>query len=302
MKPPGKTGEMVSEFLLGDNPFIGVSHLAQEKARVRIRLKRKADVIQAALKGGATGFTFSTCEPNLKLIRYLHNSSPSVLASLDYYILTPYAQIYIQEASLAGTPSLFKSLIANITSDPASIPSLASTLLTLNPYKFTALFLKSNLKPYLELLPERKVKAILLHEILTEFILAYKMKSLVEYLSRYVREELGVGFGIETRNIGLVKTRLKGFDEILDYLMTPVNPLGYQMAPNLHSAEKAILETGSEVKIIAVNILASGAITLEEAIRYLKRFKTVLYAVTSATSKPWRAKANFEKLRSELRS
>jgi hypothetical protein len=75
--------------------------------------------------------------------------------------------------------------------------------------------------------------------------------------------------------------------------MTPVNPLGYQMAPSKKEAEEAIRRLGREgTKIIAINILASGAVTVEEACKYLELFKDTIYAVAYGTTKPQRAKEN----------
>jgi len=65
---------MVKELLLGDNPFIGVSHLAQERARQELReatLENKVKVVKAAIEGGATGFTFSPIYP---ISNYLNSS------------------------------------------------------------------------------------------------------------------------------------------------------------------------------------------------------------------------------------
>jgi hypothetical protein len=72
-----------------------------------------------------------------------------------------------------------------------------------------------------------------------------------------------------------------------------MNPLGYQMAPSKEEAEKAIQELGEQgVKIIAINILASGAVTIEEVCEYLETFKDKVYAVAYGTTKPQRAREN----------
>jgi hypothetical protein len=75
--------------------------------------------------------------------------------------------------------------------------------------------------------------------------------------------------------------------------MTPMNPPGYQMAPSKEEAEEAIRKLGGRgTKIIAINILASGAVTIEEACKYLEPFKNIIHAVAYGTSKPQRAREN----------
>jgi tryptophan synthase alpha subunit len=155
--------------------------------------------------------------------------------------------------------------------------------------------------PYLKILPRERVKAILLHEVLTELIMAYNLTKLLHELKRFVEKKLGVGFGLETRNIDQLNKYLEKNNIQVEYVMTPVNPLGYQMAPSREEAEEAIRELREEgVKIIAINILASGATTLEETCKYLESFKDKIYAIAYGTTKPQRASANAVLLRERL--
>ena len=289
---------MVKEFLLGDNPFIGVSHLAQEKGRQEVKeavLERKVEVVRKALEGGATGFTFSTHPANLKLLRYLRDNHKDVVHRLNYYILVPYAAMYIREANIQGSLGLVKRLFKNIAKvDPIESVSM---LLTANLNKAITLFLKYELKPYLKILPQHKIKAVLLHEIITEPAVAFELNDLIEETRKYVEREIGVAFGLETRNIGHLRRYLTKNHIRVDYIMTPLNPLGYQMSPSKDIAEKAIKQLGFRgMKIIAINILASGAISLDEAMRYLIKFKNTIFAVTSASIRPDRILSNFKKL------
>jgi hypothetical protein len=293
---------MVVELLLGDNPFIGVSHYSQEKARDErgsASTTRKVEVIKAALEGGATGFTFSTHESNLELLKYVRNNHTGLLDSLNYYILTPYAQGYVRRANVLGMEGLAKTLLGRVIgNDP---PYFIKAVLTLNVGKVANLFVAGEVSPYLEVLPERRVKAILLHEVLTELIIAFDMTRLLREIKEYVESRLGVGFGIETRNASIARDFLMRRDVAVDYLMTPLNPLGYQMAVSREEAEQAIVDLASAgVKIIAINVLASGATTLDDSIEYLRRFRNSLYAVTSASINPERILRNFKELKSRL--
>ena len=75
--------------------------------------------------------------------------------------------------------------------------------------------------------------------------------------------------------------------------MTPTNSLGYQMAPSKEEAEEALRELGERgAKIIVINILASGTVTLEEACKYLESFKDKMYVAAYGLQKPHRARGN----------
>ena len=286
---------MVKEILLGDNPFLGVSHLAQEKARIErneiSRVEAKAEIVKAALEGGVTGFTFSTHSSNLELLKYMGRQHPEVLGKLNYYILIPYAHSYIRKANVIGTIGLAKAIIRDIVLKHP-VDSITSAV-TLNFSKVASLFIGMEANLYLKVLPRERVKAILLHEVLTELIVAYSLVELLEELKGYVERKLEVGFGLETRNIGQLRRFLEENGIRVDYIMTPMNPLGYQMAPSKEEAEEAIQELGDQgVKIITVNILASGAVSLEETCRYLEGYRDRVYAVAYGTTKPYRAKEN----------
>jgi len=72
-----------------------------------------------------------------------------------------------------------------------------------------------------------------------------------------------------------------------------MNPLGYQMTPSKEEVEEAIRKLGGRgIKIIAINMLASGAVTIEEACKYLEQFKNIIHAVAYGTTKPQRAREN----------
>jgi hypothetical protein len=175
---------MVKEILLGDNPFLGVSHLAQEKARIErneiSRVEAKAEIVKAALEGGVTGFTFSTHSSNLELLEYMGRRHPEVLGKLNYYILIPYAHSYIRKANVIGTIGLAKAIIRDIVlKHPAN--SITSAV-TLNFSKVASLFIGMEANLYLKVLPRERVKALLLHEVLTELIVAYSLVELLEEL------------------------------------------------------------------------------------------------------------------------
>jgi len=285
---------MVKELLLGDNPFIGVSHLAQERAREEqneAALENKVRVIEAALEGGATGFTFSTHSSNLELLKYLSENRPDLAGRLNYYVLVPYAAKYVREATTTGTAQLVKKVFTGNLNRQSIRHVLQPT-----PTNLIKMFIEAELKEYLTVLP--KIKAVLLHEVLTELVTAFNLGQLVKELAKHFSRK-GLGFGLETRNIKHVRDFIDKNEIKIDYLMTPLNKIGYQMTPTKEEAEESIKELSRKgVKIIAINILASSIITPEDALKYLTQFKYYIFAIALGTSKSWRAVENFKLFRS----
>jgi len=276
------------KILVGDNPFLGISHFAREKGRETLKsltIERKMEVLKAAAEEGASGFTFSTHSSNLELLTYMRDYEKDLLQKLEYYILVPYATEYIRLTDVAGTDRLIKNIVmGNLKKNPMR-------LIGVPPYFVINLFVHENLKQYLEILPRYNVKAVLLHEVLSEVVIAFQLTKVVRELRKHFTK-LGIGFGLETRNAAHLSKLLKKSGETLDYVMTPMNPLGYQMGIKEESEKAIAALSGKGVKVIAMNILASGACTIEESVTYLKQFKNHIYAVAFGTSKPERARGN----------
>lgn len=285
---------MVKEVLLGDNPFIGVSHLSCRRAREvakELTLEKKIEVIESAVDAGATGFTFSTHPSNLELLKHIRNTRPDLLKKLNYYVLVPYAAKYVRDATIVGVPGLIKRI--TLTSIH---PNTLTSIIPPKPNNFARLFIEAELREYMKILPRGSTKAILLHEVLTELITAFNLPKIVEILNEHFKKR-GVGFGLETRNVVHVKRLIEESKLGLDYLMTPLNPLGYQMTPNRELAEKAIISLSRRgVRVIGINILASGVLTPDAALTYISNLGDSIYAVAFGTSNPQRARETTKKL------
>ena len=61
--------------LVGDNPFQNISHLSQERARLRVEdpgaPKYAASLVVSSVENGAGGFMFSVSETTLAILKEL---------------------------------------------------------------------------------------------------------------------------------------------------------------------------------------------------------------------------------------
>ncbi len=286
---------MVEELLLGDNPFIGVSHLSQTKAREESSLGNKVEVIEAAVNGGATGFTFSTDVSNLELLSYLKMNREDLLSVMNYYILFPYAQSYVRRANVGGTPRLLRSVLKSMLVKRSAIPEALAALGSWKLERLVGLHVKAELAPYLDVLPRGRVKAVLIHEIVTDVLSAFGLVDMFVFLNDYLRR-MGLDLGLHTKNFGQLHKAGVFAHTCPKYVMTSVNSLGYMMAPTKETVEEILEDFGGKTRVIAINILASGALDLKDAMNYLTKYKNDLYAVTSASMRPSRIYENFREL------
>ena len=90
--------------LVGDNPFLSISHLSQRAARERLEDPSDpvfaASLLQLALENGANGFTFSMCDSNLSILNHL--DLDGLPDGLGLYPVVPYAFEYVQKATQHG--------------------------------------------------------------------------------------------------------------------------------------------------------------------------------------------------------
>ena len=294
---------MIRELLLGDNAFTGASHLSQEKARMESHeatLENIVKVIEASVDSGATGFTFSTHPKNLELLTHLHDSRRDLLEKLNYYLLTPYVHPYLEKAGEEGTPALLRASLLSALEGRSSVVQLASAVLSMDMARLAGVLLESDISPFLKVIPRSRLRAIFLHELVTEMVIAFKMDNLLRDLDVHMKKRTGASFGLETRNLGQFCDFVQEIRYVPEFVMTPINGLGYQMAPDKETAETALTELGRSSKVIAIGILASGGLPLHEALAYISRFKDSLYGVATATTRPERARDNFRLLAANL--
>ena len=266
------------KFLVGDNPFHGISHLSQERARERVGLKSDHAVEQAAklvrlsMQNGAEGFMFSVSETTLSVLKSLRQAEEKV--EPDLYAIVPYAYEYVRLASQTGGVSGLAKRVVKQVATSLNLKAAAYGLYgIINNFDFS-----SFLKAYI--LYERsrirsvagknaRIKSILLHEIVTEMALALNMdwlfRSYVKFMSG-----LRIRPGFETRNFAYLVSKFREWQ--IDFgkvtIAAPFNKVGFQMNPSKEACEESLqIAAGSE--IIAMSVLAAGYLRPTEAIDYI---------------------------------
>jgi hypothetical protein len=260
--------------LVGDNPFQGVSHLSQEKALQRNSnisdAKFDAQLVLTSLGNGANGFTFTSNETALSIIEEI-NKTP---VNINYYPLVPNVSEMVRiAASAGGIPGLTKEMAKKVIMymDSRLLLNLIKGTLLNKP---SALFQSYILYEYHRLIKvigernRRQLKAILLHEVVTDMALALNMrwifKTHIELMCK-----LGLQAGFETRNFSYFVKMFKEWEIDTSGIVieAPFNGIGFQMCPSKEECEQALLKTVN-AQVIAISILAAGYIKPPEAFEY----------------------------------
>lgn len=291
--------------LVGDNPFHGISHLSQERGRVRGNSltcpEHAANLVMTSLENGADGFMFSVSDTTLSILRKIRESGEHKLLSL--YAIVPYAYEYIRLANhVGGVPGLARKFAREI------ITSGNVRALTLGLNGIVKGDLRSLVKTYLTFEISRikrsagkgaNLSSVLLHQVITDMALALNLdwifKSYVDFISK-----LGVRPGFNTGNFPYLVERFKEWNIDLGetVIAAPFNKVGFQMNSSRMECEK-VLEGCQESNVVAISIFAAGYLNVSEAIEYVATLPNIK-GVAVGVSKENHARETFRLLRKNL--
>ena len=261
--------------IVGDNPFQGISHLSQERARTRGDVDfssavHATDIILASLKNGANGFSFSVSERTLSILRVLRERKS--IAQISLYAMVPYAFEYVRIATQTGTPGLVKRFAKQValSGDIRAIMEGFWSIMRLNPEGFMNTYLAYELSRIKSAGGKRaKLVSVLLNEVIGDMGLALDLdwlfKSFINYFS-----SRGITPGFNTRNFQYFVRKFSEWGIDLDntLIVTPFNKVGFQMNPSKEECEET-LQNLSNPNVLAISVLAAGYYKPSMVVDYL---------------------------------
>jgi hypothetical protein len=261
--------------LVGDNPFQGISHLSQERARSRGETivspaDKAANVILVSLKNGADGFSFSVSEHTLSILQTLREQKS--IAQVSLYPMVPYAFEYVRVATQTGTPGLVKKFAKQVTlsGNVKAILEGLWSVARMNPEGFMKTYLAYELSRIKSSAGKQaKVGSVLLNEVIADMGLAlgfdWLFRSFVSYLSKR-----GITPGFNTRNFPYLVRKFEEWGIELDetLIVTPFNKAGFQMNPSKEQCERTLTSISCPV-VLAISVLAAGYYKPSTAVDYL---------------------------------
>jgi len=288
--------------LVGDNPFLGVSHLSQERAKARgsdvTTADHAAELVSISFNNGADGFLFSIGELSLSVLNTLRKREDA--ASKSLLAIAPWSFEYVRAAvRLGGLPGLAGEVSRRVVRSRNIYAVLQGARGALSN-DIGALF-----KAYMSYEVSRvrsaagrdaRLESLLLHEIVTDMALGFDM----EWMFRAhvdANRRAGTKPGYNTRNLPLLVAKLREWGISLDgsVIAAPFNAEGFQMCPSMQECEAVLAELGSS-EVIAFSILAAGHLNYSDAIEYVAELPNLRGAVVGV-SKPEHARSTFGDLR-----
>jgi hypothetical protein len=291
--------------LVGDNPFHGISHLSQERSRVRgdtpTNPEYAAKLIGLAVQNGADGFMFSVSEKTLSILDVLRKNGEG--NGLSLYAIVPYAYEYVRLAGAnGGVPGLAKKLVREIVFsgnlraaasglNAALRSDLASLVKTYLLYEVSRVKRSASRRA--------KLESVILHQLLTDLCLGLGLDWVFKFYTGFLLK-IGIVPGFNTGNFAFLVDKFREWRINLEDIViaAPFNKVGFQMVPSREECEKALASL-PKPNVLAISILAAGYLKPEEAVDYIAGLPNIK-GVAVGVSKEGHANETFKLLRDRL--
>lgn len=274
----------IDPIILGHNQFFGVNHLSAARGTETERhfgnVQNVIDLLRFAVDSGAGGLMLST-----------HPMAPSIISGikgdfelkrkLNYYLLLPYISKYVRSSNEKG--------VVNVVLDTLSGAGFAE--------KFKIMFtggvglIKKDILRLLkslidvELLPFKgmQVKAVFLHDVLTDLALGLDLRNIFELYIEHITEEYATVPAFATKNLPLLMAKFSQYGINNPLVLTHFNKIGFQMNPSREACEEALAQY--DLRVVAMGTLASGYLKPDTAFDYLYGLPKIESTIVGASTK-----------------
>jgi hypothetical protein len=276
----------IEHILLGDNPFFGVDHLSQERARHKAAQSQNFDnmfeVIQYSLNAGAKGMVASTYPKLRDFIDYISTKS-DLINKIEFNPIVPYTQGYVLKINEKGMVRTLMDILNPPTNLQNKLRILTKGGLGAIRKDIFELF-KVFIDIELARLHNAKIRTVFLHDVLTDLALSLNLKDIFDTFYNYLHDEHGIEAGLITKNFPKLVTKLDEWDSKFSVIMTSFNKVGFQMNPSRQECENCLANYDGNV--IAMSVLAGGYLKPEEAYDYIlsqPKINTIVIGISSLT-------------------
>lgn len=288
----------VDKMILGDNQFFGVNHISEDKGRLTYERFKDIEEIRKimyySLDNGVTGVMFST-HPAIYEITDMMRKDPVLRNGFSIYVNVPYIVKYVRMVSTMGVARTIETMLCD-KNFFGRIKYMAQTAVCALKNDYLGI---ANKLIDVEMAPFHglNVKAVFLHNVLTDLALGYDMKNVISSFDKHIRSSYGIMPSYITFNLPGLCCLLDECGIRNSLIMTSVNKKGFLMSPGRALCEDAIRKT--EHEIIAMATLASGALKPEEAYEYVFSIGNIQSVIVGVSTKE-HAEETFKILRRHL--
>lgn len=275
----------MDRIIFGDNQFFGINHMSEEKAQAQAERFKDIGaiikVIDAAYDCGIHAFMFNTHDRVAELCNHFR-ANPEKYSDIRLYPSMPYAHKYANAVNEKGMIGAISEFVFSGRSAGQAIGTIirgGMSVINKDMIEVMRLLVDAEMRMFRGL----NVRAIFLQNIVTDLLLGMKAKKVFVEFSDHIKDTYGVDPGFNSMNMPrLVEFLLEcGIENPI--VCSSINKAGYLMCPNRQAYEKVLAE--KSFRPMAMSILASGAVSAQEAVEYVCGLPKVQSIVFGASSR-----------------
>lgn len=255
----------MDRILFGDNQFFGVNHMSEEKARQQAMRFQKTeaitDVLQSALKAGARGFMCTTHERIAEVARIVR-ADPARWEGFRFYPGMPYAHKYANAVTEHGYFEALKQFLPSGGMIDAMVRG-TKAVLGKDVEGIITLLVDAEMKMFEGL----ETPVVFLQNVVTDLILGLGYHDAFAVFADHVAKRYQAEAGFITMNLPMLLPALEKAGISNPIVCANVNKIAFRMSGGIEGYRSALKERPA--RVIAMSVLASGAIPPREAIEWV---------------------------------
>jgi hypothetical protein len=254
--------------------------MSDEKARAQaVRFKDDSSIIRVldqAIELGIKTFMCTTHDRIANICDHIRKN-PERYKGFKIFPCMPYAHKYANAVTTLGIIGTIKQYVpGNIFS---TFAKGGVAYLSRDFAKVMEIFVDAEMKMFRGI----DTPVIFIQNVLTDMILGLKMYDLFKAYDNYIREKYNSEPGYITMNLPLMADTLESLGIKNPVICSSINKIGFRMSGGKEKYERYLKE--KKLRIVAMQVLAAGALNPNEAIEYLGHFPKIESVLFGASSK-----------------
>jgi hypothetical protein len=276
----------IDGLIYGDNQFFGINHRsykkAQEQAARFAELDEITKVYEGAISSGIRAVMLNSNDRADDICDWFRNRSGQY-GHLNWYPSIPYPHKYANMVTQRGPAgALVHSLRAgNAARSLWDLARHGAAMLSGDrDYRAMKILVDLEMQPFRGL----TVRTIFLQNVVVDLLVGLGWWQMVDAYCDHIRARYGVMPGLITQNMPMLLAGLRdhGIEGVV--ICTSFNKIGYLMSPDVESYTEALRDNDpSKYPIMAMSVLASGALVPDEAYAFIRehRVQSVVFGASS---------------------
>lgn len=271
----------MDRIFFGDNQFFGINHASEEKARQQIMqfqdIGAIADTLHAAYDAGVTGFMCTTHERIIELIDLI-KTEPARWQGMKFYPGMPYAHKYANAVTELGYFDALRQFLPSTGVFDAMLRG-GKALVTRDVEGIITLLVDAEMKAFAGV----DTPIIFLQNVVTDLVLGLGYHDAFRIFSDHVKRKYGAEAGFFSMNLPMLLPALTAAGVTNPIVCANVNKAAFRMSGGIEAYREATAK--HPARVIAMSVLASGAIAPREAIEWVVNEPYVAAILFGASSR-----------------